>query len=113
MSETFPWTLAHETATGIDGPVRWSHGMVPFFGGRSTVWSAWCPVPSHEVMEDWPEETIKAANDQMDAAIKLLNVQSASEIDSRRSAEDLGVCKKIRPVYSTLQVGAPYAASRL
>lgn len=108
MCETFPWTLAHETATGKDGTVRWSHGMVPFFGGRSTVWSAWCPVPTRDEMEGWPDVTYEAAMQQMGAAIDLLNVQSASEIDANRSKEDLIACNSIRPVYSTLlQVGAP------
>ena len=41
MSETFPWTLSATTALGLDGGyIRWQHGMVPFFGGRSTLWSA-------------------------------------------------------------------------
>lgn len=103
MSETFPWTLARETATGEDGIIRWSHGMVPFLGGRSTVWSAWCPKPSCDEMKGWPKETIDAAMKQMKAACKLLNVQSASEIDKNRSVEDISLCNKIsRPVYSTL-----------
>ena len=109
MSETFPWTLAHETATGKDGLVRWSHGMVPFLGGRSTVWSAWCPVPNREEMEGWPDETIKAAEDQMLKASELLNVQSVSDVDSNRTAEVLRLCNITSPVYGTLQVGAPHA----
>ena len=43
LSETFPWTLSNKT---ISQPFfQWQHGMVPFFGGRSTLWSAWCPRP--------------------------------------------------------------------
>eukprot|EP00904_Undaria_pinnatifida_P008567 jgi/Undpi1/4840/HiC_scaffold_19.g08193.m1 len=103
MSETFPWTLAHETATGKDGLVRWSHGMVPFLGGRSTVWSAWCPVPNREEMKGWPDETIKAAEDQMLKASELLNVQSVSDVDSNRTAEVLRLCNITSPVYGTLQ----------
>lgn len=44
MSETFPWTMSSKTIRGERGGfIRWQHGMVPFFGGRSTLWSAWCP----------------------------------------------------------------------
>ena len=34
------------------------HGMVPFFGGRSTLWSGWCPRPDDDLAEldGWPEE---------------------------------------------------------
>lgn len=83
--------------------------MVPFVGGRSTVWSAWCPKPTLEEMEGWPKETYDAAVKQMDEACKLLNVQSASEIDGHRQEHDLRLCNKIRPVYSTLQVSASFA----
>jgi choline dehydrogenase-like flavoprotein len=41
VSETFPWTLDHETAAGRRGEAKFCHGSVPFFGGRSTVWSTW------------------------------------------------------------------------
>lgn len=110
--ETFPWTLAHQTAMGEEGIIRWSHGMIPFLGGRSTVWSAWCPEPSRDEMMGWPEQTIEAATKQMKGACKLLNVQSLSEIDKDRSVEHLSLCSKIsRPIYSTLQGSAAHLAS--
>lgn len=63
-------------------------------------------------MKGWPKETIDAAMKQMKAACKLLNVQSASEIDKNRSVEDISLCNKIsRPVYSTLHVSAAYVVS--
>ena len=51
LSETFPWTLTRNTASGDAGTVTWQHGMVPFFGGRSTLWSAWCPRPTDDEMQ--------------------------------------------------------------
>jgi choline dehydrogenase-like flavoprotein len=97
LSETFPWTLSARTVGGRY--IRWQHGMVPFFGGRSTLWSAWCPRPTREEMEGWPEEVINAANEYFPSAERLLNVVSASEIDKGTTAPPPGV----RPVYGVLQ----------
>jgi len=98
MSETFPWTLSSRTI-GDGGYIKWQHGMVPFFGGRSTLWSAWCPRPTHEEMEGWPEKVIAAANEYFESAERLLNVVPASEIDRGRAAPQPGT----RPVYGILQ----------
>jgi choline dehydrogenase-like flavoprotein len=98
MSETFPWTLSARTIGG-DGPIKWQHGMVPFFGGRSTLWSAWCPRPTREEMEGWPEEVIDTANRYFPDAEKLLNVVSANDIDRGMPVPSAGW----RPVYGVLQ----------
>jgi len=99
MSETFPWTLSARTIQG-DGYIKWQHGMVPFFGGRSTLWSAWCPRPTPEEMDGWPAEVIETANRYFESAETLLNVVSANDIDRGRSltAQEVG-----RPVYGVLQ----------
>jgi hypothetical protein len=97
LSETFPWTLSARTVGGRY--IRWQHGMVPFFGGRSTLWSAWCPRPTREEMEGWPEAVIDTANEYFPFAEKLLNVVSASEIDKGSTAPPPGV----RPIYGILQ----------
>lgn len=103
LSETFPWTMSASTALGQDGPVRWQHGMVPFFGGRSTLWSAWCPRPNNDEMNGWPQATIEAAKRNFDTAEKLLRVQRADQIDQGRSTEELNVIGNSRPVYGPLQ----------
>ena len=78
LSETFPWTLSATTAEGLDGGyIRWQHGMVPFFGGRSTLWSAWCPRPNLKEMDGWPAETISAAHENFSSAESLLRVTPA------------------------------------
>lgn len=104
LSETFPWTLAATTASGQDGTVRWQHGMVPFFGGRSTLWSAWCPRPTADELDGWPAETVAAATERFASAEALLKVQKADEVDQARGADELKLIQKTqRPVYGLLQ----------
>lgn len=97
LSETFPWTLSARTVSGEY--IRWQHGMVPFFGGRSTLWSAWCPRPTPEEMEGWPKPVIATANKYFPHAEKLLNVIPADQIDKGPGAPPPGS----RPVYGILQ----------
>ncbi|KAG8792944.1 hypothetical protein FRC12_004389 [Ceratobasidium sp. 428] len=78
-SETFPFTLSKNT---YDNEIRFVHGSTPFFGGRSTFWSAWSPSPSPDLMRDWPSSLRRTSEDPdfFDRAIKLLHVTSASKI---------------------------------
>lgn len=98
LSETFPWTLSSKT---IAQPYfQWQHGMVPFFGGRSTLWSAWCPRPTPEEMRRWPKQVIEKANDYFECAERLLNVVPADKIeDACRCTPPVGY----RPIYGVLQ----------
>lgn len=104
LSETFPWTLSQETASGRGGPVRWQHGMVPFVGGRSTLWSAWCPRPEEKEMQGWPEVTKQNAREYFASAEKLLRVQAADQIDANRDPILMRLIGKQRPVYGELQL---------
>lgn len=92
LSETFPWTLSEKTTNGKH--IKWQHGMVPFFGGRSTLWSGWCPRPTEEEMINWPKEVIEVLQTYFKDAEELLNVISADEIKSTSDN---------RPIYRTLQ----------
>jgi hypothetical protein len=104
LSETFPWTLSATTAEGLDGGyIRWQHGMVPFFGGRSTLWSAWCPRPNAKEMDGWPAETIRAAHENFPTAEKLLRVKPADQIDADMDAAQRRLIASKRPVYGALQ----------
>ena len=80
-SQTFPFTLSRET---YESPVKFVHGSTPFFGGRSTFWSAWSPTPSLDLMREWPESMKKTAgsydSDFFKRARALLRVTSASDI---------------------------------
>ncbi|KAI5885619.1 FAD/NAD(P)-binding domain-containing protein [Schizophyllum commune H4-8] len=84
-SETYPWQLTTET---VKSPAKFVHGSCPFFGGRSTFWSAWCPRPVHkdkgiDLMRDFPQ----SMKDTVDApgfwkrCEDLLHVESANRIN--------------------------------
>nr|WP_294934764.1 GMC oxidoreductase [uncultured Flavobacterium sp.] len=103
LSETFPWTLSSKTATQPAGNIQFQHGMVPFFGGRSIMWSAWCPRPTQEEMQYWPQETIDAARAHFESAEKLLNVVPADQIDNDLSPEVMRFVAQQRPIYGVMQ----------
>ncbi len=103
LSETFPWTLSEKTHNAEY--IKWQHGMVPFFGGRSTLWSAWCPQPSRAEMEGWPEITKDAVQKNFDSAKKLLNVVSANDIDNHTNNNHnfhIPTCGD-KPIYGIMQ----------
>ncbi|KAJ4141802.1 hypothetical protein NW768_001020 [Fusarium equiseti] len=79
-SETFPWTLSRKTFETEE--LKFLHGSCPFFGGRSTFWSAWSPQPTPDLMRDFPESMIKTAEKEgfWEGAKKLLNVTTANQI---------------------------------
>jgi choline dehydrogenase-like flavoprotein len=106
LSETFPWTLSASTVAGTAAEQRyihWQHGMVPFFGGRSTLWSAWCPRPNRQEMDGWPDATVNAAMEHFGSAEKLLRVRRVDQVDSHRNGAEAQAVAKKRPVYGALQ----------
>jgi len=103
LSETFPWTLSARTAGQGPGKIGWQHGMVPFFGGRSILWSAWCPRPLKDEMRDWSPAVVAAAHRNFASAEKLLNVVPADQIDSGLEAGALAAAARRRPIYDVLQ----------
>lgn len=103
LSETFPWTLSSRTAQQPKGNIQFQHGMIPFFGGRSIMWSAWCPRPTQEEMQYWPQKTINAANANFKKAEDLLNVVPADKIDSKLDPAVLEHVASQRPVYGIMQ----------
>lgn len=76
--------------------------MNPFVGGRSIMWSSWCPRPTVDEMHHWPAETIAAATRNFDSAERILNVVPADQIDANLSPGHNAVPVG-RPVYATLQ----------
>lgn len=103
LSETFPWTLSSKTALQPAGTIQFQHGMVPFFGGRSIMWSAWCPRPTPAEMQYWPQEAIDAAAAHFESAEALLNVVPADKIDQDLDDRLLAFVAAQRPVYSVMQ----------
>ena len=92
-SETFPWRITKKTHEGQY--IKWLHGMNNFFGGRSSFWSAWCPEPTDDELNEWPEETKKAIHSYFPAAKELLNVIPANEIHKDKPGVD--------PIFGELQ----------
>ncbi|WP_125613990.1 GMC oxidoreductase [Specibacter cremeus] len=103
LSETFPWTLAAATANQPAGKISWQHGMVPFYGGRSIMWSAWCPRPEENEMRGWPRPVMDAARAHFKSAEDLLNVIAADHIDAGQSPDALALISQTRPVYGIMQ----------
>lgn len=103
LSETFPWTLSALTVEQPPGNIGWQHGMVPFFGGRSIMWSSWCPRPLAEEMTLWPAEVIRAADANFADAERLLNVVPADKIDEVLDDRSAELVAKRRPIYGTMQ----------
>lgn len=58
------------------------HGSCPFFGGRSTFWSAWCPRPTTDLMRNFPDSMIETTKDEdfWKDCEDLLHVTSANDI---------------------------------
>ena len=92
-AETFPWNITQKTHDGEY--IKFQHGMNNFFGGRSSFWSGWCPKPTRDEMEEWPEEVIKAVHDYFPHAEKLLNVVAANKISSKADER--------KPIFGALQ----------
>ncbi|THU79690.1 FAD/NAD(P)-binding domain-containing protein [Dendrothele bispora CBS 962.96] len=82
-SETFPWTLSTETRRIPE--LGFMHGSCPFFGGRSTFWSAWCPTPTLDLMRSYPKSMMKTAesSDFWEKCKSLLRVTPADQISDQ------------------------------
>ena len=98
VSETFPWSITPKTHNGEY--IKWQHGQVPYLGGRSIMWSAWCPEPLDEDMPGWPKEVIHNIHHHFEDAAKLLNVVSADDIFKKKDRCPIATNK---PIYGVLQ----------
>ncbi|EMD32812.1 hypothetical protein CERSUDRAFT_108621 [Gelatoporia subvermispora B] len=80
-SETFPWQLSSET---FKSEVKFMRGSCPFFGGRSTFWSAWSPKPTPELMRGFPQSMLDTAAkaEFWSDARALLDVTAADKVTS-------------------------------
>ncbi|KAF8152233.1 hypothetical protein B0H34DRAFT_677629 [Crassisporium funariophilum] len=80
-SETFPFSLSRDT---FNSTIKFVHGSTPFFGGRSTFWSAWSPTPTQDLMRGWPDSLKKTAGEPWSEffarARSLLRVTPADNI---------------------------------
>ncbi|KAG9084294.1 hypothetical protein FS749_005334 [Ceratobasidium sp. UAMH 11750] len=102
-SETFPFTLSKKTYAS---EVRFVHGSCPFFGGRSTFWSAWSPSPTPDLMRNWPRSLVETSKkpEFFERAIKLLRVTSASDIGPPYANLQLEINERLRQGVANQQV---------
>ena len=98
VSETFPWSITPKMHNGQY--IKWQHGQVPYLGGKSIMWSGWCPEPSNAEMPGWPKEIMDTIHNYFEDATKLLNVISAKEIYKK---ENCSPFTTNQPVYGVLQ----------
>ncbi|MES2507735.1 MAG: GMC oxidoreductase [Verrucomicrobiota bacterium] len=77
---TYPWTRTTQMVT--TGEKFFQAGYMPIVGGRSSYWSAWCPMPNPDQMRDWPDEVIAVTQQPgfWERAKKFLHVTSMDQI---------------------------------
>ena len=98
IAETFPWSVTEKMHNGEY--IKWQHGQNPFLGGRSMLWSAWCPEPLDSEMDGWPCAVKESIHRYFERAAELLHVIPASEI---RTDEALKGVTENRPIYGPMQ----------
>lgn len=87
ISETYPWSLSQSTMLE-KAPYRVTqHGMLPYFGGRSFLWSAWCPQPERRQAEKWSKRLFDSLTEKegkkttyFEDAIALLHVHKSNSL---------------------------------
>ncbi|CAE6531256.1 unnamed protein product [Rhizoctonia solani] len=116
-SETFPFTLSAET---YESTVKFVHGSTPFFGGRSTFWSAWSPSPTPQLMRGWPNCLIETSlqPDFFRDAKRLLRVTDATDIGAPYGNLQIQVDERLRGGVSNIPTAdeaypAPMAVSSM
>ena len=100
VSETFPWSI---TPTMHNGEyIKWLHGQVSCLGGKSIMWSGWCPEPPNDKMPGWPKEIMDTIHSYFEDATKLLNITSAKEINTKENCRAIATNQ---PGFGVLQNG--------
>lgn len=77
IAELHPWRVAPARPGAL---IREQRGMVSVLGGRSVMWSAWCPEPTPGEMRAWPPEVVAAAGRYWPSARELLDVRDADAL---------------------------------
>ncbi|KAG1731267.1 hypothetical protein EDB19DRAFT_1738200 [Suillus lakei] len=115
-SVTFPFALSKQT---YESDIKFVHGSYPFFGGRSTFWSAWSPSPTAALMRNWPTSLVTTAQNPrfFKNASKLLRVTKATDIGPPYGKLQCQIDQRLQPavaggdILSALEVyPAPYGS---
>lgn len=88
LSAYSAWKISKKTTEAEF--IRSIYGLMPFFGGRSTYWSAWTPKPSVEDLSGWPTAIKDLIENNFSQAAKCLNIQPFDELDAGHRSEASG-----------------------
>ncbi|KAG1726004.1 uncharacterized protein EDB91DRAFT_1086919 [Suillus paluster] len=102
-SETFPFTLSKQT---YESDIKFVHGSCPFFGGRSTFWSAWSPSPTAALMRNWPNSLVTTAQKPrfFKDATKLLRVTKATDIGPPYGKLQCQIDQRLQPAVAKADI---------
>lgn len=78
--ESFLWK--HGEAAQDNPYAQLQRGQMLLFGGRSTMWSGWSPLPTVDELVGWPEVVKKRISENAVDALDLLCVERANQIDT-------------------------------
>ena len=67
--------------------IKKQDGVNDVFGGQSAFWRGWCPKPTREELDGWPESVKDIIEDYFPKAAELINVVSADKIGINKSCE--------------------------
>ncbi|AZA89204.1 choline dehydrogenase [Chryseobacterium nakagawai] len=113
ISETFPWSLSQSTMLE-KAPYRVTqHGMLPYFGGRSFLWSAWCPQPEKRQVAKWSKVLFNSLTEKngeksyFEEAADLLHVHKSNRLPFSVNLKGLDLVDSLSklklPEYGVLQ----------
>ena len=77
--EFYPWHLSDTTKHSQNGSGNFLKGIWAGFGGRSTVWTGWCPRPTRDELPGWSDELVERCEKYFHAAEDLLGVVDAND----------------------------------
>ena len=77
-SKTYHWATTELMQEGEY--IKKQDGVNDVFGGQSAFWRGWCPKPSREELDGWPESVKDIIEEYFPKAAELINVVSADKI---------------------------------
>lgn len=86
LSASSPWKLSEKTTKGEF--IRSIYGLMPFFGGRSTYWSAWAPKPTAADLQGWPPAIKDLIEKKFSKAALCLNILGFDKLNPAGKSED-------------------------
>ncbi|XP_028408128.1 uncharacterized protein LOC114530721 [Dendronephthya gigantea] len=95
-TKTFPWNITRKMQD--EEYIKDLDGVNIFFGGQSAFWRGWCPQPTREDLDGWPDSVKNVVEKYFPEAVELLNVKSANTIGMNEHVNDNRVFGKLQNV---------------